>query len=590
MKRISNFFVFFIFALVASLNAQTDSLNIYWDANSEEDMLQYRLYRDINTSNNFQEIQIVPHPTDSQVHSVDRPDQMPGNLYAYKVLAEDSAGNRSDFSETVSVGIPECIFSRESILSNQTTSISLSEVVSDPDNDVSELQITKVSSNQVDVDTSSGELNLTPNPLDYFGDARFTLKVEDPDGFWDQKEYVITIEEVSTNTKPVAQNDEITIEEDSPTTINVLENDSDEDGDELSVTEFWDGDHGDVSRDNNNLIYDPDANFTGNDLFSYVISDGNGGKDTADVSVQVNPANDPPELLVPELFVSEVSDNIFDLKVYVDDPDDDVEDLTWEFLDYDHFRISWENEASKLIKIENLDGTLQESGRFIVSDPAGLSDTAQVLLNYIPGATNTAPSLTNLPGNLQLQSDEVISLRLSQYVVDSTHTFRELSWEFRPSPELSYSYTPYSSELEISRRTEFEGTTSFYIKVSDEGGLSDEKNITIQVSSDPGGGGDDGNEEEDEYHVVAAPNPFYSSQGEEQMVFDNLPPDAVELLIVTIDAKLIYKQSLQENFGKRFNYSVIDNNDRPLSSGVYLYYIRGEGGKVLSKGKFAVVR
>ena len=67
-------------------------------------------------------------------------------------------------------------------------------------------------------------------------------------------------------------------------TINVLANDSDLDGDALSVTAASAG-NGSVSiRPDGSLDYTPNANFNGTDTVTYTISDGNGATDTATVS------------------------------------------------------------------------------------------------------------------------------------------------------------------------------------------------------------------------------------------------------------------------------------------------------------------
>jgi hypothetical protein len=72
-------------------------------------------------------------------------------------------------------------------------------------------------------------------------------------------------------------------------TINVLPNDTDPDGDRLSVSAFTQGQSGAVSKNTDGtLTYTPPAGFTGNDSFGYTISDGRGGSATATVSVQVS--------------------------------------------------------------------------------------------------------------------------------------------------------------------------------------------------------------------------------------------------------------------------------------------------------------
>ena len=84
------------------------------------------------------------------------------------------------------------------------------------------------------------------------------------------------------NDPPVAKDDSESTMEDMPVTIPVLSNDSDTDGDALTVTDATDPPHGVVTNNNNGTItYTPDPNFNGVDSFVYIISDGNGGTDTA---------------------------------------------------------------------------------------------------------------------------------------------------------------------------------------------------------------------------------------------------------------------------------------------------------------------
>ena len=98
------------------------------------------------------------------------------------------------------------------------------------------------------------------------------------------------------NAAPQALDDSIMVQEDSTTTIAVLANDSDADGDTLRVygvdtTETTGSvaiDPGDTS-----ITYDPAPDFNGADLFSYSVWDGRGGFDTATVHITIQPVNDP---------------------------------------------------------------------------------------------------------------------------------------------------------------------------------------------------------------------------------------------------------------------------------------------------------
>jgi len=79
--------------------------------------------------------------------------------------------------------------------------------------------------------------------------------------------------------------------EGQPITINaasLLSNDSDTDGDSLSIVSVQDAQHGSVSLDSEgNVLFIPDEGYSGVANFTYTISDNNGGTDTASVTLQV---------------------------------------------------------------------------------------------------------------------------------------------------------------------------------------------------------------------------------------------------------------------------------------------------------------
>ncbi len=94
------------------------------------------------------------------------------------------------------------------------------------------------------------------------------------------------------NDDPVAEDDgPITVQDDIDSTLDVLDNDSDVDaGDTLTIISVDDtGLDGQVSIDPGglSLTYIPSGNYNGPETFSYTISDGNGGTDTADVVLDV---------------------------------------------------------------------------------------------------------------------------------------------------------------------------------------------------------------------------------------------------------------------------------------------------------------
>jgi hypothetical protein len=105
------------------------------------------------------------------------------------------------------------------------------------------------------------------------------------------------------NTAPDAKDDSATTSEDNSVTIHVLANDTDPESDALQITSVSTPSHGTATINNNAtpsntaddyIDYDPVDNYNGTDTFTYTISDGQGGTDTANVNVTVNPVNDTP--------------------------------------------------------------------------------------------------------------------------------------------------------------------------------------------------------------------------------------------------------------------------------------------------------
>ena len=86
--------------------------------------------------------------------------------------------------------------------------------------------------------------------------------------------------------------DAATTPEDTTATISVLANDTDVDGDTLSVTAVGAPLHGSTTiNPDGTVAYTPASNYNGADAFTYTISDGHGGTATGTVSVTVTPVN-----------------------------------------------------------------------------------------------------------------------------------------------------------------------------------------------------------------------------------------------------------------------------------------------------------
>jgi subtilisin-like proprotein convertase family protein len=97
------------------------------------------------------------------------------------------------------------------------------------------------------------------------------------------------------NRAPVAVNDAATTTAGTPVTVDVLANDSDPDGDAVSISGITGAVGGTAAVSNGRVVFTPAAGFSGAGSFTYSISDGRGGTATATASVSVGaPVNRAP--------------------------------------------------------------------------------------------------------------------------------------------------------------------------------------------------------------------------------------------------------------------------------------------------------
>ncbi len=143
------------------------------------------------------------------------------------------------------------------------------------------------------VNNGNGTVTISANG-DYSGTITFDYTVMDKNGASASANAVLTI--TPMNDPPNAVADSRTINEDNAISINVLSNDTDVENDTLSVLSFTDPAHGTVVTDDGSLLCTPETNYNGTDSFTYTVSDGHGGTDTATVSLKIKPVNDAPEI------------------------------------------------------------------------------------------------------------------------------------------------------------------------------------------------------------------------------------------------------------------------------------------------------
>jgi len=127
--------------------------------------------------------------------------------------------------------------------------------------------------------------NLTYTPAaGYSGPDSFTFKAND--GLTDSDPATVSIN--VANAAPTARDDSANAKKMKDVTIVVLGNDTDADGDALTISSFTQPADGTVVKNaDSSFTFTPDKKFLGTTSFTYTVTDGHGGFTTATVTVTV---------------------------------------------------------------------------------------------------------------------------------------------------------------------------------------------------------------------------------------------------------------------------------------------------------------
>ncbi len=198
---------------------------------------------------------------------------------------------RGSGSSSGTNSIPIANFDRFTV-QQDSSATRLAVLDNDSDNDGDTLTITDISQiNNGGTATINGtHINYQPK-AGFNGTETFTYTISDGKGGTAsaQVSVIVKASSISNNTPPVANDDSYSVAQDSfPTNFNVLNNDRDAEGQSLTITSVSHISNGaSVNINGSQISYEPALGFSGTETFTYAISDGEGGTDSAKVSVVV---------------------------------------------------------------------------------------------------------------------------------------------------------------------------------------------------------------------------------------------------------------------------------------------------------------
>ncbi|MBI4289926.1 MAG: tandem-95 repeat protein [Betaproteobacteria bacterium] len=178
-------------------------------------------------------------------------------------------------------------------VTTQGVPVTIAVLANDSDADANPLSVTAVSAvspaTAGSVTNNGSDVTFNSNSL-FTGVATFTYTVSDGQGGTATASVSVTVNAVP-NQAPVANADSASTAFGTPVTVNVLANDTDANGDPLSVIAVTNGTKGTVVNNGTSVTYTPSSGTSGTDLFTYTVADGRGGSATGTVTVTVAAAS-----------------------------------------------------------------------------------------------------------------------------------------------------------------------------------------------------------------------------------------------------------------------------------------------------------
>ncbi|AUV86140.1 tandem-95 repeat protein [Vibrio campbellii] len=342
---------------------------------------------------------------------------------------EDSA----EVSVTVNPVNDAPVANDDNVVTDEDTPVTIDVLPNDTDVDGDTLTIVNASvpADQGAVEIVDGKLVFTPAD-NFNGEATISYTVSDG-VLEDSAEVSVTVNPI--NDAPVANDDSAATDEDTPVTIDVLTNDTDVDGDTLTIVNASvPADQGTVEIVDGKLVFTPAENFNGEATISYTVSDGV-LEDSAEVSVTVNPINDAPVANDDSAATDEDTPVTIDVLTNDTDVDGDTLTIVNASVPVDQGAVEIVDGKLVFTPAENFNGEATIS--YTVSDGA-LEDSAEVSITVNP--INDVPTVENTIADQSLEED------FTPYTIDLNDAFSDVD---NADGELTFSVSG-NSNIQVS--------------------------------------------------------------------------------------------------------------------------------------------
>ncbi|EPP5607314.1 tandem-95 repeat protein, partial [Vibrio parahaemolyticus] len=328
---------------------------------------------------------------------------------------------------------------------------------------------------------NDGTVTYTPDD-NYVGKDTFTYVVTSGGV---SESTTVEVNVTPVNDAPVAKDDIATTQEDTAVTIDVLPNDTDADGDKLSIeSASVPKEQGTVEVVDGKLVFTPAENFNGHAEITYTVTDGQ-LTDEAKVTVTVNPVNDAPTIKVDAVeSITEDAVNTDTVVATLTVRDTDTPE--------DQLAVSLENNSNGYFVLVGNEVKLTQAGVDAVNNDElnlkdltisasvsdGVNPTANDSDSLVVNRVNDAPTVENAIADQELSED------FATYTIDLNDAFKDSdsALNFSVSGNSNVLVSIENGIATISPTADWNGSETLTFTATDPSGESISQRVDFTVA------------------------------------------------------------------------------------------------------------
>ncbi len=472
-------------------------------------------------------------------------------------------GNQGSASALVTITVqnindaPTAVDDTATAVEDQPVTINVLANDSDIDDDALSVLSASANNGVVSINPDS-TLLYTPN-LNFNGTDTISYTASDGNGGTAIASVNVTVS--ATNDAPIANNDSAQTDEDIAVTINVLANDTDLDGDTLTVT-LATATNGTVTINlDSSLNYLPNANFNGTDSLDYTIDDGHNSTASAKVEITITSINDAPVAVTDSATTNE--DSSVNINVLANDTDVDT--------DQSILKVTSATATNGTVSIgSNQSLAYQPNANFngsdiinyVLDDNNGGTAFGTVALTVVP--VNDAPVAVNDAASTS--EDTVVNINVLSNDTDIDSVSLSL---VSANANNGTVILIANNTLEYQPKENFNGTDTINYTISDNDGGNASSTVLVSVGAvndPPIAVNDTATMDEDSTINIAVLNNDVDIDGDSLTVLSATANNGT--IIVNADNTVAYTPTANFNGSDTISYNISDNNGGNASATV----------------------